>query len=100
MYDRPANELYSAKNSIRPIHFYCEAPRANAVCLVGDFNHWDAAACPMHRQTDGWWFAQVLLSHGHHRYRFLVDGRPVLDPRAMGTDRDDSDEEASLVAVS
>jgi hypothetical protein len=31
-----------------------------------------------------WWFLQVELSHGHHEYRFLVDGKPVLDPHAAG----------------
>jgi 1,4-alpha-glucan branching enzyme len=42
----------------------------------------------MQRRDDGWWFIQVMLIHGHHQYRFLVDGKPVLDPRAAGVGRE------------
>ena len=54
----------------------------------------------MHRQVDGWWCIQVLLCHGHHLYRFLVDGKPMLDPQATGVGRDERGEQVSLVAVS
>jgi hypothetical protein len=40
------------------------------------------------------------LGHGHHQYRFLVDGRPTLDPRAMGTGRDEANDPVSIIAVS
>jgi hypothetical protein len=46
-----------------------------------------------------WWFIQIMLSHGHHQYRFLVDGKPVLDPRAMGKGRNQSNEEVSIIAA-
>jgi 1,4-alpha-glucan branching enzyme len=68
------------------------------VDLVGDFNQWHPL--PMQRSVDGWWFAQVQLDHGHHQYRFLVDGRPMLDPQAADIVRDEADERASLMAVS
>jgi hypothetical protein len=54
----------------------------------------------MTRRDDSWWFVQVMLTHGHHRYQFLVDGRCVLDPQASGVARDEHDEEVSLIAVS
>jgi 1,4-alpha-glucan branching enzyme len=54
----------------------------------------------MKRQPDGAWLIQVQLTHGHHHYRFLVDGKPVLDPRAHGIARDHQGAKASLVAVS
>ena len=54
----------------------------------------------MQRRGDGWWFLQVMLGQGHHQYRFLVDGKPVLDPRAMGVVRNQMNEEVSVVAVS
>jgi 1,4-alpha-glucan branching enzyme len=66
--------------------------------LVGDFNHWQPLQ--MTRSVDGWWIAQVELSHGHHQYRFLVDGQPRLDPHATGIVRDEQQEQASLLAVS
>ena len=91
-------EFVSARHSLRPVNFYCSAPDAKFVSLIGDFNHWHPLSMAL--RDDGWWFIQVMLSHGHHRYQFLVDGRRVLDPQASGTARDEHNEEVSLVAVS
>src|ERR1051325_7733108 len=33
----------------------------------------------MTRRVDGWWFIEVDLTHGHHHYRFLVDGIAILE---------------------
>lgn len=96
--DNPDATCYSAKNSRKPVNFYCAAPRAKSVELAGDFNHW--RPLPMQRSVDGWWFTQIQLCHGHHQYRFLVDGKPMLDPHATGVARDEHDEQVSLIAVS
>jgi 1,4-alpha-glucan branching enzyme len=98
VHDKSSSELYSARNSLKPINFYCDAPRAKSVQIVGDFNHWQPL--PLHQREGGWWFVQVQLSHGHHHYRFLVDGNPVLDPQAAGVVRDERNEQVSLIAVS
>ena len=98
LHDKPAREVYSAHNSLRSINLYCDAPSAKFVQIAGDFNQW--VPVPMHRQVDGWWCIQVLLCHGHHLYRFLVDGKPMLDPQATGVGRDERGEQVSLVAVS
>jgi 1,4-alpha-glucan branching enzyme len=100
VFDKPAGERYAAKSNIKPVNFYCAAPNAKSVYLVGDFNDWSATAAPMERRVDGGWFTQVLLTHGHHLYRFLVDGKPVLDPRASGATLNEMNEQVSLVAVS
>ncbi len=89
---------YSARKMAKPINFYCDAPDAHAVLLQGDFNRW--ASLAMQRRVDGWWFVQVPLTHGHHQYRFLVDGKPRLDPRATGVTRNDVNEAVSVIAVS
>lgn len=91
---------YSAKNNLRPTNFLYFAPQAKHVSIIGDFNNWSPNANPMKRQPDGGWTAQVLLTHGHHRYLFLVDGVPTLDPRAQGTARNENSEKVSLIAVS
>ena len=96
----PNRTCYSAKKMAKPVNFYCAAPRAKSVNLVGDFNEWDVTSHPMERRVDGWWFLQVRLTHGHHQYRFLVDGRPMLDSHAAGVARNERNEEVSLVAVS
>jgi 1,4-alpha-glucan branching enzyme len=98
----PSSDLdrYSAKRQNRPVRFICTASQAKQVALVGDFNNWDPAACPMQRQPDGAWFVQVELHHGYHQYRFLVDGKPMLDPNAQGVARDEHGEKVSLLPVS
>lgn len=89
---------YSAHNSIKPMGFYCQAPDAKAVFISGDFSHW--TPLPMMRRPDGCWYAQILLCHGHHQYRFVVDGKPMLDPSAAGIGHDEHCDKVSLVAVS
>ena len=98
--ERPAANPYSARNMVKPINFYCNAPEATSVYLMGDFNDWNPRSLPMERRVDGWWFAQVPLSHGHHHYLFLVDGTPTLDPHATGTVQVDRYANVSVLAVS
>jgi 1,4-alpha-glucan branching enzyme len=95
-----APDRYSAKKTVVPINFICVALEAKQVYLTGDFNDWDPVSHPMKRQPDGAWLIQVQLNHGHHHYRFLVDGKAVLDPRAQGIARDHQGAKASLIAVS
>ena len=91
---------YSAKKMVKPVNFVCPAPEARRVTLVGDFNDWDPNAYPMRRQPDGNWLLQIPLNHGHHHYMFLIDGKPVLDPNARGTARNEQDQKVSLISVS
>ena len=96
---RPANG-YSARNILKPVPFTCHAPWAKAVFIMGDFNDWQPATRPMKRMADGAWRIEVPLNHGHHRYLFVIDGEPALDPQAQGVARDERDGKVSLVAVS
>ena len=91
---------YSARRTRHHVNFFCDAPEAGSVRLVGDFNGWDMAASPMQRMPDGRWMASLEVPHGHHHYVFLVDGIPRLDPNANGTMRIDSNEPVSVIAVS
>ena len=91
---------YGAHKNTRAVNFVCNAPQAQTVSLVGDFNNWDATAHPMQQMTDGAWMLTVELRHGHHRYAFLVDGNLTLDPRAQGITRNDQNQRVSLVPVS
>ncbi|MDE3100133.1 MAG: glycoside hydrolase family 13 [Verrucomicrobiota bacterium] len=93
-------DRYSARNNVKPIKFYCIAPQASRVSLVGEFNAWQSWANPMERQPDGSWMAQVNLPHGHHQYLFLVDDEPTLDPHGHGIVRNARNERVSLIAVS
>src|SRR5512142_1273277 len=79
-----APNRYSARKMAKPVNFVCVAPGAKTVQLSGDFNGWNPVSHPMQKQPNGAWFLQVQLHHGHHQYRFLVDGTPMLDPQAQG----------------
>ncbi len=96
---RPGSAL-SGRQMFKPVHFYCQAPQARTVSLIGDFNGWNPAAHPMNRQMDGQWYLEVGLTHGHHHYLFLVDGKPTPDTHAMGSVRNQRNELVSLIAVS
>lgn len=91
---------YSAKNTMVPVNFFCLAPAASAVSVIGDFNGWQAGANPMIRQPDGSWRVQLQLHSGHHHYQFMVDGVVQLDPRAQGVSRNARNERVSMIAVS
>jgi 1,4-alpha-glucan branching enzyme len=94
---------YSARRSNHSVAFFlCSAPQAKNVSLIGDFNDWRPAAHPMQRMPDGCWATRLELRHGSHRYLFLVDGKPALDPHAQGIARHPNAEyeAASLMIVS
>jgi len=91
---------YSARRNLHHASFFCTAPHAQCVALVGDFNDWDPTATPMCRMSDDRWMASLELPHGYHQYVFLVDGRPMLDPAADGVTRNSRQERVSLLAIS
>ncbi len=89
-----------ARGPLHLVDFFCHAPQAKSVSLIGDFNGWDPAAHPMNRMPDGGWVIRLELPHGHHQYLFLVDGKPTLDPSAMGKVHNERNETVSLIAIS
>jgi 1,4-alpha-glucan branching enzyme len=52
---------------------------AREVFLAGNFNQWDPRSYPMKREGDVWVFP-VHLSVGKHLYKFIVDGKWIIDP--------------------
>ena len=99
---RPATPPHenSARRTLHLVDFFCRAPQAKSVSLIGDFNEWQPTAHPMTRMPDGGWVIRMELPHGHHQYLFLVDGVPTLDPNAMGKVHNERNETVSLIAIS
>lgn len=52
---------------------------AKNIFLAGDFNDWSPDTFLMKREGDEWVFT-VHLSPGKHLYKFVVDGKWILDP--------------------
>jgi 1,4-alpha-glucan branching enzyme len=88
----------SAESTVKPTRFCYPRPGAKAVHLMGDFNDWNRESLPM-LPRDGWWSIQVPLTQGHHHYLFLVDGKPMVDPRSPGTVQVDHNVRVSMLAV-
>ena len=57
-----------------------EAPNAEAVFLMGDFNQWNEKVHPMKKEGDGTWKKIIMVPPGRYEYRFLVDGQWWNDP--------------------
>ena len=90
----------AAPRTLHLVDFFCHAPQAKSVALIGDFNQWQPTAHPMKQMPDGGWVIRMELPHGHHQYQFLVDGVPTLDPNAMGKVHNERNETVSLIAIS
>lgn len=52
---------------------------ARRVALAGSFNGWSPEAALFAREGDGW-VVRVDLPPGKHTYKFVVDGRMMIDP--------------------
>ena len=62
------------------VSFALKKASAKRVSLIGEFNGWKDDALPLARTGDGRWELLLPLPKGRHRYLFVVDGRPELDP--------------------
>ncbi|HTS18332.1 MAG TPA: protein kinase [Verrucomicrobiae bacterium] len=70
---KPAPRTYN-------VEFTISAPNAHIVNLAGVFNNWSPTATRMHERSDGTWAASVQLPAGRYDYKFIVDGKWILDP--------------------
>lgn len=80
----PNNSNESSDNSyfiIEPNHTFRLKGFANAktVYLSGDFNNWSEHTFAMKKEGDDWLLI-VHLSSGKHLYKFIVDGKWIIDP--------------------
>jgi len=52
---------------------------AKSVILVGSFNDWSETLCPMKKTIKGWIYT-IKLSEGKHHYKYIIDGKWIIDP--------------------
>ena len=57
-----------------------EAPQAEKVSLMGDFNLWNEKKHPMKKSKLGMWKKVIMVPAGRYEYRFMVDGQWQNDP--------------------
>ncbi len=69
---------------------------AKAVYLAGDFNNWSPNSFAMKRVGDEWVIQQHLAS-GKHVYKFVVDGKWIVDPANKLREPNEFHEENSVI---
>jgi len=69
-----------SKRRMKRVTFSINAPEAEEVSLLGDFNNWDRAKHPMKKDESAVWRKSIMVPPGRYEYKFLVDGRWWNDP--------------------
>ncbi|MBI4845584.1 MAG: AAA family ATPase [Candidatus Omnitrophica bacterium] len=73
---------------------------AESVEVIGDFNNWvSSLKSRMERAQAGNWQKFIALNPGVYRYKFIVDGRWVLDPANPRSQIDDTGNVNSVIEV-
>lgn len=62
--------------------FSVQIENAKEVHLVGDFNNWSASSQSLLWEKEkGVWQKRIFLEPGKYHYKFIIDGRWVIDPQ-------------------
>ena len=56
----------------RGVAFRVWAPHAQAVAVIGSFNHFDAEAAPMTAEDNGFWYAEIEAAKAGDEYKFAI----------------------------
>jgi len=80
-YTSGSGDFVNSCLSFKPNHTFMLAEFQNAwkVIVTGSFNNWNTDGYRMVKM-DGKWTFPVYLSSGKHLYKFIVDGKWILDP--------------------
>jgi len=82
-------EFLPGQSLEKEIAFTLEAPVGATVQIAGDFNNWAPEGLELtESQGRQVWHKVVSLTPGYYQYKYLIDGRWVLDP-ANGQTADD-----------
>ena len=93
--EKPNETLILSPNYTFRLKGYSNAKR---VTLAGSFNNWSPGSFAMHREGDEWVIEQHLLP-GKHMYKFVVDGKWIVDPANELREPNEFGEENSVMWV-
>jgi hypothetical protein len=97
-------KIWRSRDDLRPevsgghVRFRYRAEAAG-VQVIGSWDDWQTPGHDLARGEGGVWEGTVDLPAGSHRYRFIVDGRPVRPPDAMRYAIDDFGGEDGVIDV-
>ena len=96
---KPKPAAKKPKKNSPSTEFTLNAPNANEVYLVGDFNNWDGAEFRMRKFKEGVYKKSVKLKPGRYEYRFVVDGEWWCDPDNPNRQQNSFGSENSVIEV-
>ena len=70
---------HKSRNSEKLVEFSIYLPKAKNLFLVGNFNNWNPEHDWMKRGEDGIFRRKVWLPHGSYIYKYIADGKWILD---------------------
>ena len=79
----PHNRDITRISQIDGSTYFVDTERQHTVFIAGSFNGWNPFAQPLERvEENGQPYYRVSLTvpRGEHRYYFVIDGVPILDP--------------------
>ena len=105
--ERPVNRLGSVrvyktgeKSGSYWVEFSAYLPKVRRLTLVGNFNNWNPEHDPMPRDERGFFRKKIKLEPGEYIYKFIADGKWVLDKYNSETRFDPTIQElASFLSV-
>lgn len=90
-----ANSVLYCPNFLFKLNGYTSAPE---VIVAGSFNNWNKKELKMQAVPDGW-SLPVYLKDGTYSYKFLVDGKWIVDPTNKITREDDTKNVNSVLGL-
>ena len=81
---RPVRPVSSAESLI-PVRFEYRDRTARYVSVAGEFNGWNAVNHQLSLEKVGLWSAELRIPAGEYAYKFVVDGKWLLDPSNAAT---------------
>jgi len=85
--------------SEKSIDFILTWPNASKVMLAGTFNNWNYRTAAMKKQKDNTWRKTLSLKPGRYEYKYVVDGRWIMDPNNNNRARNSVGSENSVIEV-
>jgi len=84
---------------VKGVHFAVWAPNAEAVSVIGDFNHWNPENDLLKKGDDGIWRLRKRIPTGMYRYRYIIDGAWQPDIYNPLSGSDDTGEICSILKI-
>jgi len=91
--EKPNETLILSPNHIFRLQGY---PDAKRITLAGSFNNWAPGSFAMRREGNEWVIEQHLFP-GKHVYKFVVDGKWIVDPANELREQNEFGEENSVI---